>query len=181
MDKKRDYLSGAQKRKIHQQKLDAVKKLPKLDTFFKKITNTTENVSSENVIVIEPGPAPDNQPGRSLTCYSADIPDEFKKETTNGIPDDDCNENENEETFLESASSLQPCETDICKFPEGSFKPQTKQLILASKPCQPRGPFPKDLISKRSFSADYYSFKNKTGQIVDRFWLLFPYFKWCIL
>lgn len=49
----------------------------------------------------------------------------------------------------------------------------TKKLILTSQPCQPKGLFPTNLISKRSFSGDLYSFKNKTGQTVDRFWLCY--------
>lgn len=176
MDKKRDYLSGAQKRKIQQQKVDAAKKLTKLDSFFKKTTSASSEPGDETRSKTEPDSA-STEPGTSTQIRTINLPvsnDVSEGQTTiSNLPCNDYQEKQNEDTFSQNSLSLQCFETDLGKFSEGSFDVDRKRAILASQPCQPKGPFPKDLITKRSFSAEYYSFRNKAGQKVERFWLCY--------
>lgn len=53
------------------------------------------------------------------------------------------------------------------------LKEEDKTFILNSKPCRPKGPFPKDPTSNRSFSSDFYYKTTKTGQKLERFWLCY--------
>lgn len=172
MEKKRDYLSGAQKRKIQQQKLDATNKLTKLDSFFKKTTKASSEPGDGTATEPEPD---SNRPGTStqIRPIPIDLPvsnDVAEDKTTfTNLPCKDYKE----DTFFHAPSSLQSFESDIGQFSEGPLDVDKKKLILASQPCQPKGPFPKDLVTKRCFSTEYYSFQNKAGQKVDRFWLCY--------
>lgn len=181
MDNKRKYLSGSQKRKLQQQKLDSARKLQKIGTFFTKHNDVSE---SAVLVQTEPDahrPNGNNQPepGTSTSTNGSIIhsPNDVglvlpvsAALQESSRPND--SKNDNKETCLQGPLNLKCFDTDIGKF-HGPLDSETKKLVIASRPCQPKGPFPKDKISKRSFSSEYYSFKNKTGQTVNRFWLCY--------
>lgn len=63
---------------------------------------------------------------------------------------------------------------NVIEFPNVINDLQTRKRIIASGPCQPCGPFPKDVKqSGRSFSNNFFSFITKSGIKLNRSWLCY--------
>lgn len=63
--------------------------------------------------------------------------------------------------------------SDIGHFLEFPIDNTLRKKVIANGPHQPKGPFPKDPVSNRSFSCDYYYINTKAGQKIDRKWLCY--------
>ena len=149
MTSKQTYLSGAQKRKKQREREEAVKKLTKIDVFFKDAVGAGRSGCSD-----------DSSKGTDLAqpiCskVSEDAPvQELLSESDPNTEDMDL------------------IDTDRGRF-TGELSENLKNKIVNLEPHQPKGPFPKDPVTNRSFSSHYYHVKTKTGQVIHRFWLCY--------
>lgn len=62
--------------------------------------------------------------------------------------------------------------TDKVNFKE-PLSHQEKRFIISQGPCQPKGPFPTDSDSSRSFSEKFYHFTNQANITLKRTWLCY--------
>lgn len=161
MSDKRCYLSGSQKRKKKNQTVENVAKLSKIDSFFK-------NPASElNIDCIA-------STSRSVSLIEIRSTQEVKDSSKECETDvnNDVDRCVIENSTVAKISYKNKSQNDIGFFPMPLSK-EAREKILAGEPCRPLGPFPKDIISKRSFSAEYYSYATITGQKIERYWLCY--------
>lgn len=62
--------------------------------------------------------------------------------------------------------------SDIGLFLNSTIDHSLREKILSLEPCQPCGPFPRDPITNRSFSTDYY-YAHSTSRKIRRQWLCY--------
>lgn len=169
--------SGAQYRKRKKQQEESKKKHLKIDLFFKK--DTSECTASTSTSTCSGGEIDESIKGKesseSVLCETEIESENDMNSTVNKTPEIivnvDCNQEEKAENISDTVSN--PC-TDIGLYSDKDLKNDVfKSFILNGVPCRYQGPFPKDPITNRSFSADYYFCNTKTGHKIERFWLCY--------
>lgn len=148
--------SGAEFRKRKRDKEEKAKKMPKLDKCFKKtlaaVQSTSSVQSSQEDISISSSPVTEPVPEATI------VDDEMNN---TGYVKSSMEINQNQDVCIASSNK----DNDIGRYPIGNVPDNdTIMHILSCEPRQPHGPFPKDPITKRSFSSDYYHVKTKTEQ-----------------
>ncbi|CAM4652548.1 unnamed protein product [Leuciscus chuanchicus] len=76
-------------------------------------------------------------------------------------------------TCTSAASTPVPCSqypSDRANYPVDIADDEIKRCILRNGPCQPEGPFPRD-VKNRCFSAEFYYRTSKKGSKIPRRWL----------
>lgn len=159
-------LSGSQKRKLQRIREDARNKLPKIDSFFKPPLSDSTNTS---------GHEEEKQDDEALPVTTA-----FFQPEPNAtfIGEKGVSNADDGSAGCDSCDRNDGCESETDKLDKSHLpiditdnEIKNKILCLGSKFYQPKGPFPVDPKSNRSFSDHYYSFITKSGQIVNRTWL----------
>lgn len=159
-DKKRQYLSGSQKRKISAKKAKSNEKLLKLENFFTELKSTDETTKSKNL-----------DASVSVIGGTSAIEGASTSATVSTIQSGNVNvvSKIEEDTLIEGTDKF--CYTDIDRANFPNVIPESIKLrIINSRYCKPKEPFPKN-TSGRSFSLEYFTRKTLTGQKIERFWL----------
>lgn len=197
----RKYLSGARKRKIQQAKLQEANKIPKISRFFttanpvSSSSNTSKNDGNSSINIVDVSASnyrSDSEPLCSSKHILIDSDSEHLNDEEQNTKEDNVDffninphnsslDNGNVKATSERVEDSNevvsndlhiPFRTDIALF-SGTLSEETKKKIIAAGPNRPMGPFPRDPITNRSFSSDYYYTHTKTGQRIERFWLCY--------
>ncbi|XP_050512937.1 zinc finger MYM-type protein 1-like [Diabrotica virgifera virgifera] len=197
MSCKRDYESGASKRKRKKQKEEQLKKTNKsVESYFlssKKVNEKTLADEAEREDEIQPEPS-----SSKLDCQIINIQDEDEVmlELETGNIEDKSKEDRKigpsagKSTYTvldierdhdaEVIASLLGKEnpTDKGHFEKINLSTTLKTFIVKTGSCQPKGPFPKD-SKNRSFSSFYYNTDPKAGQLNSVKWLNYSTLQGC--
>lgn len=178
---KKRYASGAYKRRkqvLEQQKRgEQFKKIPKLTSFFVKTNDTSLKAStSEENVTKEINETDISATGFAYADNVGTVIYEEHQSNINKTSDIEATETSIIDSQIigrivknATASSNKSYPSDKANFPDVPTAEQ-KRLILSMEPCQPKGPFPRDL-KKRCFSEIYYKSTSKAGIAVQNIWL----------
>ncbi|XP_025424688.1 zinc finger MYM-type protein 1-like [Sipha flava] len=126
--------SGAAKRKIKKQREESVKRMPKIDTYFKQHHEETEEQDIDN-------------PGILLNKIKTVSNSVSEPIATSSI---DTINTKNVEPNIFNSLICKRFPTDKVHFKE-PLSYQENRFIISQGPCQPKGPFPTDTTSNLSF------------------------------
>lgn len=163
--------SGAEYRKRKKHDEQNRLKLPKIDSFFNKISGDdcgSHVIEAEAEQVPLPSQTEEiEKQTQTASCSHSAVSVSNINRPSSSYGDGDTSTN-----IIESNESLS--NTDIGLFSEEDLKnDRFKSMIINSKPCRPQGPFPIDPLTNRAFSTQYYFTITKTGQKIERFWLCY--------
>ncbi|CAH1994168.1 unnamed protein product [Acanthoscelides obtectus] len=169
-ERKRDYPSGAEKRKSKRKREEVIKKVPKISSFFHR-QDTVSDLDWK-----------DSSEARSSSNIHSEI-EESQAHTSSDVHP------EIEEHQVNDSDIFEDC--NIISSDRGNFGDNLseceRKIIFKLGPFKPQGPFPKDSESNRPFSAYYYSYFNQAGIKLVRPWLCYsnvlnkPYCHFCWL
>ncbi|CAH1980142.1 unnamed protein product [Acanthoscelides obtectus] len=169
-ERKRDYPSGAEKRKSKRKREEVIKKVPKISSFFHR-QDTVSDLDWK-----------DSSEARSSSNIHSEI-EESQAHTSSDVHP------EIEEHQVNDSDIFEDC--NIISSDRGNFGDHLseceRKIIFKLGPFKPQGPFPKDSESNRPFSAYYYSYFNQAGIKLVRPWLCYsnvlnkPYCHFCWL
>ncbi|KAF9805538.1 hypothetical protein SFRURICE_020923 [Spodoptera frugiperda] len=169
-ERKRDYPSGAEKRKSKRKREEVIKKVPKISSFFQR-QDTVSDLDWK-----------DSSEARSSSNIHSEI-EESQAHTSSDVHP------EIEEHQVNDSDIFEDC--NIISSDRGNFGDNLseceRKIIFKLGPFKPQGPFPKDSESNRPFSAYYYSYFNQAGIKLVRPWLCYsnvlnkPYCHFCWL
>ncbi|XP_013188693.2 zinc finger MYM-type protein 5-like [Amyelois transitella] len=169
-ERKRDYPSGAEKRKSKRKREEVIKKVPKISSFFQR-QDTVSDLDWK-----------DPSEARSASNIHSEI-EESQAHTSSDVHP------EIEEHQVNDSDIFEDC--NIISSDRGNFGDNLseceRKIIFKLGPFKPQGPFPKDPESNRPFSAYYYSYFNQAGIKLVRPWLCYsnvlnkPYCHFCWL
>lgn len=149
--------SGTAKHKIKKQKEEYVKRMPKIDTYFKP--NHEETEKEQDI---------DNS---GILLNTINTASNFVLEPTATSSIDTIN-TKNVEPYIFNSLICERFPTDKVDFKE-PLNHQEKRFIISQGPCQPKGPFPTDSDNSRSFSEKFYYFTNQANITLKRTWLCY--------
>lgn len=178
----RQYRSGAQKRKIQQDREEAISKLPKINTFFKKTYELAAHQSNEDnsksVGDTGEGSSFSNKEATSVITEELKVTESSVQNFTSELDLEASVDSDNEQQLAVTSKSTSDgtdsssFSTDRALFSE-KLSDDERRKIIASGPNRPSGPFPKNNDTRRSFTSSYYYTTTKTGQNIERFWLCY--------
>lgn len=152
------FTSGAAKRKIKKQREESIKRITKIDSFFKRHIEETEieqAIDDPGILLNKINTASDSASEPAIVTFSPD--------TIN---------TKNVEPNIFNSLICERFPTDKIHFKE-PLNNQEKRFIISQGPCQPKGPFPKDSDNSRSFSEKFYYFTNQANITLKRTWLCY--------
>lgn len=160
MSNKREYMSGACKRKLKKQKEENKCKFSKISQFLTKPDTCINDISSKNE---ESENTPEVLKDKEIATASTSmqVPVILENNGTEILEEVSVAEDILDLNAKDKASYLLPPNSD------------EKQLIIACGAHQPDGPFLKDDKSGRSFSSLYYTTISKAGVRIKRNWLCY--------
>ncbi|KAL4712073.1 hypothetical protein ACJJTC_005309 [Scirpophaga incertulas] len=172
-ERKRDYPSGAEKRKIKQKRDEVIKKVPKISSFFQR-QDTVSDLDWKD---------------SSEACSSSHIHPEIEESQAHTLSD--VHPESEKPQVNDSDISADNADCNIISSDRGNFGDNLteceRKIIFKLGPFKPQGPFPKASDNNRPFSAYYYSYFNQAGIKIIRPWLCYsnvlnkPYCHFCWL
>ena len=156
---------GSENRKRKKEGDEEINKLPKI---FKYLSATcaennesqpTSYAADNNSVSLEQ----DNQKNKENDNMNNVIENECESNLQVELCKNDLNEN-----ILPSSVSV-----DIGLYLGKEVNENLRKKILSAKPWQPQGPFPKNSVTGRSFSINYYYATTSSGQKILRDWLCY--------